>query len=135
MFYLTTHSTHFIYGYMASDIWLRTILILRKMQGTTESHDHPTLKMVRHHHHDKPRVCRGVLTVSTCCSRSFRLCMTNRSFMSSVLLQPSSLTPWSPASCISTKTSSSSAMFSKLRSSMFLCTQSTPSATATFTTI
>ena len=21
MFYLTTHSTHFIYGYMASDIW------------------------------------------------------------------------------------------------------------------
>ena len=30
MFYLTTHSTHFIYGYMASDIWLRTILIVRK---------------------------------------------------------------------------------------------------------
>ena len=23
IFYLTTHSTHFIYGYMASDIWLR----------------------------------------------------------------------------------------------------------------
>ena len=22
MFYLTTHSTHFIYGYMVSDIWL-----------------------------------------------------------------------------------------------------------------
>ena len=21
LFYLTTHSTHFIYGYMASDIW------------------------------------------------------------------------------------------------------------------
>ena len=30
MFYLTTHSTYFIYGYMASDIWLRTILIVRK---------------------------------------------------------------------------------------------------------
>ena len=30
MFYLTTHSTHFIYGYMGSDIWLRTILIVRK---------------------------------------------------------------------------------------------------------
>ena len=30
MFSLTTHSTHFIYGYMASDIWLRTILIARK---------------------------------------------------------------------------------------------------------
>ena len=30
MFYLTTHSTHFIYGYMASDIWLRTILITRE---------------------------------------------------------------------------------------------------------
>ena len=30
MFYLTTHSTHFIYGYMASVIWLRTILIVRK---------------------------------------------------------------------------------------------------------
>ena len=30
MFYLTTHSIHFIYGYMVSDIWLRTILIVRK---------------------------------------------------------------------------------------------------------
>ena len=30
IFYLTTHSTHFIYGYMASDIRLRTILIVRK---------------------------------------------------------------------------------------------------------
>ena len=30
MFYLTTHSTHCIYGYMASNIWLRTILIVRK---------------------------------------------------------------------------------------------------------
>ena len=30
LFYLTTHSTHFIYGYMASDIWLRTILRVRK---------------------------------------------------------------------------------------------------------
>ena len=30
MIYLTTHSTHFIYGYMAADIWLRTILIVRK---------------------------------------------------------------------------------------------------------
>ena len=30
MFYLTTHSTHFIYGYMAPDTWLRTILIVRK---------------------------------------------------------------------------------------------------------
>ena len=30
MFYLTTHSTHFIYGYMVSDIWLRTIQIVRE---------------------------------------------------------------------------------------------------------
>ena len=30
MFYLTTHSTHFIYGYTASGIWNRTILIARK---------------------------------------------------------------------------------------------------------
>ena len=30
MFYLTTHSTHFIYGYMASDIWLRTTQIARE---------------------------------------------------------------------------------------------------------
>ena len=30
MFYLTTHSTHFIYSYMASDIWLRTIQIERE---------------------------------------------------------------------------------------------------------
>ena len=29
MFYLTTHSTHFIYGYMASDISLSTILRVR----------------------------------------------------------------------------------------------------------
>ena len=29
MFYLTMHSTHFIYGYIASDICLRTILIVR----------------------------------------------------------------------------------------------------------
>ena len=28
MFYLTTHSTHSIYGYMASDIWLRTFFLL-----------------------------------------------------------------------------------------------------------
>ena len=35
MFYLTMHSTHFIYGYMASDIWLSTILIVRK-----ETHCH-----------------------------------------------------------------------------------------------
>ena len=30
VFYLTMHATHFIYGYMVSDIWLRTILIVRK---------------------------------------------------------------------------------------------------------
>ena len=30
MFYFTRLSTHFIYGDMASDIWLRTILIVRK---------------------------------------------------------------------------------------------------------
>ena len=31
MFYLTRHSTHFYYGYnMASDIWLRTIQIVRE---------------------------------------------------------------------------------------------------------
>ena len=30
MFYLTTHSSHFICGYMASDIWLRTTEIARE---------------------------------------------------------------------------------------------------------
>ena len=30
MFYLMTHSTHFIYGYMVSDIWLRTIQLVRE---------------------------------------------------------------------------------------------------------
>ena len=30
MFYLMMHSTHFIYGYMASDIWQRTIQIARE---------------------------------------------------------------------------------------------------------
>ena len=29
MFYLTSHSTHFIYDYMASDIWQRTTEIAR----------------------------------------------------------------------------------------------------------
>ena len=29
-FYLTTHSTHFIYGFLASDIWYRTIQIARE---------------------------------------------------------------------------------------------------------
>ena len=28
MFYLTTHSTHFIYGYMASDIWQKEMFYL-----------------------------------------------------------------------------------------------------------
>ena len=32
MFYLTTHSTHFIYGYMVSDIRLRTIVIVRERE-------------------------------------------------------------------------------------------------------
>ena len=31
MFYLTTHSTHFIYGYMASDVWYRTTQIVREL--------------------------------------------------------------------------------------------------------
>ena len=30
MFYLTTHSTHFIYSYMVSDIWQRTTQIVRE---------------------------------------------------------------------------------------------------------
>ena len=30
VFYLTTHSTHFIYGYMTSDIWYRTTQIARE---------------------------------------------------------------------------------------------------------
>ena len=30
MFYLRTHSTHFIYGYMASDIWYKTIQMGRE---------------------------------------------------------------------------------------------------------
>ena len=30
MFYLKTHKTHFIYGYMVSDIWLRTTEIIRE---------------------------------------------------------------------------------------------------------
>ena len=30
MFYLTMHSTHFIYGYMASHIWYRTTQIARE---------------------------------------------------------------------------------------------------------
>ena len=32
MFYLTMHSTHFIYSYMASDIWLMTTQIVRERE-------------------------------------------------------------------------------------------------------
>ena len=34
-----THSIHFIYGYMASDIWLRTILIVRRKEGNVLFND------------------------------------------------------------------------------------------------
>ena len=30
MFYLMTHSTYFMYGYMASDIWYRTTQVTRE---------------------------------------------------------------------------------------------------------
>ena len=36
MFYLTSHSTHYFYGYMASYIWLRTTQIVR--DETRSSH-------------------------------------------------------------------------------------------------
>ena len=39
MFYLTTHATHFIYSYMASNIWLRTILIVRRKEGNVLFND------------------------------------------------------------------------------------------------
>ena len=60
MFYLTTHSTHFIYGYMASDIWLRTILIVRKetrcrQQGFFYMH-HPTDRITHTTAFDTPVV-------------------------------------------------------------------------------
>ena len=51
MFYLTTHSTHFIYGYMASDIWLRTILIVRK--ETRCRHIGYSLRFAPSHTHDR----------------------------------------------------------------------------------
>ena len=48
MFYLTTHSTHFIYGYMASHIWLRIILIVRKETSCRHS-----LHFYMHHPTDR----------------------------------------------------------------------------------
>ena len=39
MFYLTMHSTLFIYRYMVSDIWLRTILIVRRKEGNVLFND------------------------------------------------------------------------------------------------
>ena len=35
MFYLTMHSTHFIYGYMVSDIWCRTTQTEKKPTAAT----------------------------------------------------------------------------------------------------
>ena len=34
MFYLTTHSTHFIHGFMAADMWQRTTQRERKHTAT-----------------------------------------------------------------------------------------------------
>ena len=34
MFYLTMHSTHFIYGYMAEDIWYRITQIAKELVVT-----------------------------------------------------------------------------------------------------
>ena len=51
MFYLTTHSTHFIYGYMASDIWLRTILTVRK--ETRCRHIGYSYRFYMHHRTDR----------------------------------------------------------------------------------
>ena len=52
MFYLTTDSTHFIYGYMASDIWLRTILIVRKETRCRHSYQQGFFYM----HHPTDRI-------------------------------------------------------------------------------
>ena len=35
MFYLTTHSKHFIYGYMASDIWLSILVEYNHLARTS----------------------------------------------------------------------------------------------------
>ena len=57
MFYLTTHSTHFIYGYMASDIWLRTILILRKETRCHHiGYSYRLTARVLHMHHPTDRI-------------------------------------------------------------------------------
>ena len=58
MFYLTTHSTHFIYGYMASDIWLRTILIVRTETRCRHiSYSYPlTARVLLYMHHPTDRI-------------------------------------------------------------------------------
>ena len=58
MFYLTTHSTHFIYGYMASDIWLTTILIVRK--GSEKCFDFLILEALQIYTHNQEGLGRGV---------------------------------------------------------------------------
>ena len=54
MFYLMTHSTHFIYGYMALDLWLRTILIVRK--ETLCRHIGYSLRLTAKQHHPTDRI-------------------------------------------------------------------------------
>ena len=51
MFYLTMHSTNFIYGYMASGIWERTIQIERE-----ENTDVTTLQGMFYMHHPIDRI-------------------------------------------------------------------------------
>ena len=41
MFYLIMHSTYFIYGYMASDIWQRTTQIAREETRCSHYMGHP----------------------------------------------------------------------------------------------
>ena len=65
MFYLTTHSTHFIYGYMASDIWLRTILIVRK--ETRCSHIGYSFRLAArlfYMHHPRDRIAHSTAFVT-----------------------------------------------------------------------
>ena len=77
MFYLRTHSTHFIYGYMASNIWLRTILIVRK--ETRCHHIDLTAKVLLYapfHRQDNTYHClcytsHGALA-GTCCTESIK---------------------------------------------------------------
>ena len=61
MFYLTTHSTHFIYGYMVSNIWEQTTQISREETRCRQiGYSFRLAAMVLYMHHPTDRITHTI---------------------------------------------------------------------------